>query len=119
MEKATEQLGFAPQALWITLGTLAALAAVVLLVMQIIRTFRELRNPYLLDAKSVRDKLQNDHERLTKLEQATARQEEDLKLLLRSQIVMMHHTIDGNSIENVKAMQRQMEEYLIFGSMPD
>ena len=116
MENATQRIGFDPRALWITLGTILALGAVSLLAMQLIKLFRELRNPHLLDEKSVREKLQNDHQRLTMLEPSTERQETELKLLLRSQLVMLHHSIDGNSVDNLKAMLRQIEEYLIFGS---
>lgn len=116
MENATSQLGFDPGAVWITLGTLAAIAMTALLVLQLIKIIRELRNPHLLNEKTVREKLQNDHERLTKLEQSTERQEKELKLLLRSQLVMVHHSIDGNSVDNLREMLKQIEEYLIFGS---
>ena len=118
-ENASEKIGFAPDALWITLGTLLALAAIALLVMQLVKIFRELREPRELSEQSVRKKLDSDHARLTNLEQSTARQEEELKLLLRSQIVMLHHSIDGNSVDNLKSMQRQIEEYLIFGVSDD
>ena len=119
MQNAVENIGFDLQDLWIALGTLIALGAVSLLVMQIIKIFRELRSPRLLDEKSVRERLQTDHERLTKLELSTERQETELKLLLRSQLVMLHHSIDGNSVDNLKSMLRQIEEYLIFGSVKD
>ena len=116
MENAVSQLGFDVQALWITLGTIVALGAVSLLVMQLIKLFRELRDPQLLNERTIRDKLQNDHERLSKLEASTERQEKELKLLLRSQLVMVHHSIDGNSVDNLREMLKQIEEYLIFGS---
>ena len=119
MENAVERIGFDPRELWIALGTLIALGAVSLLVMQIIKIFRELRSPRLLDEKSIRERLQTDHERLTKLELSTERQETELKLLLRAQLVMLHHSIDGNSVDNLKSMLRQIEEYLIFGSVKD
>ena len=115
MNEATEKIGFTPDALWITLGTLLALAAAALLIMQLIKIFREIREPRLLDERTVRKKLESDHERLTNLEQSTARQEEELKLLLQAQIVMLHHSIDGNNIDHLKSMQRRIEEYLIFG----
>ena len=119
MEKAVQNIGFDVQSLWITLGTLIALAAVILLVLQLVKIIRELRTPRVLDERTIRDKLQNDHERLTKLEQSTDRQEAELKLLLRAQLVMLHHSIDGNSVDNLKSMLRQIEEYLIFGSIQE
>ncbi len=117
MENAVERVGFDPRSLWITLGTLLALAAAALMILQLVKIFRELRHPRLLDERTVREKLQSDHERLTKLEQSTERQETELKLLLRSQIVMLHHSIDGNSVNNLKAMLKQIEEYLVFGEI--
>ena len=117
MENAVTKIGFDPQALWITFGTLIAIATSALLVMQIIKIFRELRSPRTLDERSIQDKLRNDHERLTRLEQSTERQETELKLLLRSQIVMLHHSIDGNSVNNLKTMLKQIEEYLVFGEI--
>ena len=108
-------LGFAPEALWITLGTLAAIAALALLILQLIRHVRELREPSINDARGLQERLRADHERLSALERSTERQEEELKLILRAQIVIMHHIVDGNGVENLKAMQRQIEEYLVYG----
>ena len=108
-------LGFAPEALWITLGTLAAIAALVLLILQLIRHIRELREPSQNAARGLHERLRTDHDRLSTLEQSTERQEEELKLILRAQIVLMHHIVDGNGVENLKAMQRQIEEYLVYG----
>ena len=119
MENAISRLGFDIQALWITLGTLVGIASITLLALQLVKIVRELRNPRLLDVKTVRENLQNDHERLSKLEESNERQEEELKLLLRSQIVMLHHSIDGNSVNNLKTMLKQIEEYLIFGEVKE
>ena len=119
LDNAVKQLGFDLQSVLITLGTLVAVGAITLLVMQIIKIFRDLRNPKLLDEKSNREKLANDHERLTKLEQSTSRQETELKLLLRSQLVMVHHSIDGNNVDNLKKMLTQIEEYLVFGTVKE
>ena len=108
-------LGFAPEALWITLGTLAAIAALALLILQLIRHVRELREPSLSDARGLQERLRADHERLSTLERSTERQEEELKLILRAQIVIMHHIVDGNGVDNLKAMQHQIEEFLVYG----
>ena len=74
-----------------------------------------MREPYVNDARGLQERLRADHERLTTLERSTERQEEELKLILRAQIVLMHHIVDGNGVENLKAMQRQIEEYLVYG----
>jgi hypothetical protein len=44
---------------------------------------------------------------------------DDLKLILRAQIVIMHHIVDGNGVENLKCMQRQIEEFLVYGRAPE
>ena len=56
-------LGFAPEALWITLGTLAAIAALALLILQLIRHVRELREPSINDARGLQERLRADQDR--------------------------------------------------------
>ena len=116
METALKTLNFGPEALWITLGTLVALAALLLLALQLVSHIRALRQPGLADNHHLHEQLRADHDRLSALERATTRQEEELKLILRAQIVIMHHIVDGNGVENLKAMQRQIEEFLVYGN---
>ena len=116
METAIKTLNFGPEALWITLGTLVAIAALTLLGLQLAKHIRDLRQPGLTDELKLHEQLRSDHDRLSTLERATTRQEEELKLILRAQIVIMHHIVDGNGVENLKAMQRQIEEFLVYGS---
>ena len=115
METAEKTIGFLPEALWITVGTLIALLTISVLVMNAIRLFRELRKPDADEEKSVQAKLRTDHERLTRLETSTQKQEEELQLLLRSNLVIIHHMVDGNSVQGLKDMQKQIEDYLVFG----
>ena len=117
MEDATKTLGFAPDALWITVGTLVAVAAIVLLVMDIIIKGRELRKPKVSDEKTIQQKLANDNERLKDLETITARQDDELKLILRSQMAMIHHMVDGNNTTALKNAQKDIEDYLITGKI--
>ena len=109
METAIKTLNFGPEALWITLGTLVAIAALTLLGLQLAKHIRDLRQPGLTDELKLHEQLRSDHDRLSTLERATTRQEEELKLILRAQIVIMHHIVDGNGVENLKTMQRQIE----------
>ena len=112
-------MGFGPEALWVTFGTLTALAALVLLGLQIAARIREIREPGIKGSREIEKQMREEHGRLCTLEQSTSRQEEELKMILRAQIVMMHHIVDGNGVENLKAMQRQIEEYLVYGRRPD
>ena len=112
-------MGFGPEALWVTFGTLTALAALVLLGLQIAARIREIREPGIKGSREMEKQMREEHGRLCTLEQSTSRQEEELKMILRAQIVMMHHIVDGNGVENLKAMQRQIEEYLVFGRKAD
>ena len=119
MEKATEIIGFTPGALWITIGVLIAVAIIVTLAMDLVIKFRELRKPRVTDERSVQEKLQSDHERLAKLEKTTQKQDKELKLILRSQMAMIHHMIDGNGVQKLKETQSDIEDYLITGKMKD
>ena len=119
MENAVKTIGFGPEALWITLGTLTGLAALLLLGLQIAARIREIREPGITGNREMEKQMREEHGRLCTLEQSTSRQEEELKMILRAQIVMMHHIVDGNGVENLKSMQRQIEEYLVYGRRPD
>ena len=119
MENAVKTIGFGPEALWITLGTLTGLAALLLLGLQIAARIREIREPGIKGNREMEKQMREEHGRLCTLEQSTSRQEEELKMILRAQIVMMHHIVDGNGVENLKSMQRQIEEYLVYGRRPD
>ena len=119
MENVVKTIGFGPEALWITLGTLTGLAALLLLGLQIAARIREIREPGITGNREMEKQMREEHGRLCTLEQSTSRQEEELKMILRAQIVMMHHIVDGNGVENLKSMQRQIEEYLVYGRRPD
>lgn len=115
--KASEILGFAPSALWITLGVLVAVGIIVKLVFDLIIKARELRRPRVHDEQTIQDRLQTDNARLTALEGTTKKQDEELKLILRSQMAMIHHMIDGNNSVKLREAQDDIEEYLISGKI--
>ena len=71
----------------------------------------------MANERTVEEKLRNDNERLNRLENTTMEQEAELKLILRSQIAMIHHMIDGNGIDRLKETQRDIEEFLITGKI--
>lgn len=115
-ERASDILGFAPEALWVTLGVLVAVGIIVKLVFDLIIKGRELRKPKVSDEKTIRDKLRSDHERLCALESTTKKQDEELKLILRSNVAIIHHMIDGNNTDTLKSVQSDIENYLIYGN---
>ena len=115
-ERASDILGFAPEALWVTLGVLVAVGIIVKLVFDLIIKGRELRKTKVSDEKTIRDKLRSDHERLCALESTTKKQDEELKLILRSNVAIIHHMIDGNNTDTLKSVQSDIENYLIYGN---
>lgn len=115
--KATEILGFTPSALWVTLGVLVAVGIIVKLVFDLIIKARELRKPRVNDEQTIHDQLQSDDERLTVLEATTKKQDQELKLILRSQMAMIHHMVDGNNTVKLREAQDDIEEYLISGKI--
>ena len=119
METANKIIGFAPEALWITIGVLIAVGVIVKLGMDLVIKSRELRKPKVNDEKSSQEKLHSYHERLTKLEETTTRQDEELKLILRSQMAIIHHMEDGNGINKLKETREEIEEYLISGKIKE
>ena len=117
MENAGTLIGFTPSMLWVFLGTAIGLGIIGKLVLDLILAYREYRNPMQAGEKSVQEKLRNDHERLTKLEETTEKQDGELKLILRSQMAMIHHMIDGNNTNKLKEMQQDIEDFLITGKI--
>ena len=117
MENASTLIGFTPSMLWVFLGTAIGLGIIGKLVLDLILAYREYRNPMQAGEKSVQEKLRNDHERLTKLEETTEKQDGELKLILRSQMAMIHHMIDGNNTNKLKEMQQDIEDFLITGKI--
>ena len=115
--KATEILGFTPSALWVTLGVLVAVGVIVKLAFDLIIKFKELRKPRVNDEQTIHDQLQSDDERLTVLENTTKKQDQELKLLLRSQMAIIHHMVDGINTVKLKEAQDDIEEYLISGKI--
>ena len=117
MENAGTLIGFTPSMLWVFLGTAIGLGIIGKLILDLILAYREYRNPMQAGEKSVQEKLRNDHERLTKLEETTEKQDGELKLILRSQMAMIHHMIDGNNTNKLKEMQQDIEDFLIAGKI--
>ena len=117
MENAGALIGFSPSMLWVFLGTAIGLGIIGKLVLDLIIAYREYRNPKQAGEKSVQEKLRSDHERLTKLEETTEKQDGELKLILRSQMAMIHHMIDGNNTAKLKETQQDIEDFLITGKI--
>lgn len=115
MEEASKVIGFGPESLWITVGVLLALCAAALLVLNLIKTWRELRKPKVAQGKSVEERLNSDNERLNDLEDVTKKQQTELLLLLRSQVEILHHMVDGNNTVALKQSQKDIENYLMTG----
>lgn len=104
----------------ITFAQLAGLAALVLVlvgayntVMNAVKTYREEKkrkdqpvNSLESKVKEHEEKLKKDHERLNELEEAN-------RIQMRALMAMLHHEIDGNSIEGLKKSYEEIQQYLI------
>lgn len=112
---ASKIIGFTPDALWTTLAVLIGCGIIVKLIMDLVIKFRDLRHPKVANEKTVNDKLARDNDRLNKLEDVTAKQDIELKLILRAQVDIIHHLIDGNGQDGLKQTQRDIEYWLING----
>lgn len=117
MADASKTIGFGPESLWITVGVLLALCAAALLVLNLIKTWKELRKPKVSQEKTVEERLRSDNDRLNELEDTARKQEKELTLILRSQMAMLHHMVDGNNTAALKRSQQDIEEYLMTGRL--
>lgn len=107
--------GINPSMLWVTIVTVMALIIAAVSILTLIKLVKELRGPKVEEQKTIEQKLARDNERLETLEENAAKQDTELKLLLRSQMAMLHHMIDGNGVENLQRVQAEINEYLIYG----
>ena len=112
---ASQVIGFTPGALWVFCGVAVALIVIAVLGMDLLLKYRELKKPKNHSEKTVDDKLRRDNERLTELETTSKRQDEELKLILRAQMDIIHHMADGNGIDGLRKTQKDIEKFLIYG----
>lgn len=117
METATTIIGFTPSMLWVFIGVAIALGIIAKLCMDLVIGYREMKHPKAAGAKSMQEQMRTDHERLEALEVTTKQQDGELKLILRSQMAMIHHMVDGNNTEKLKEMQQDIEDFLITGKI--
>lgn len=116
-EAANQVVGFTPSMLWVFLAVTIALGIIAKLAMDLVIKYREIRKPKVSGEKSTQEKLRNDNDRLTTLEDIIAQQQEELKLLLRGQMNVIHHLVDGNNTQALKDMQKDIEEFLLTGKV--
>lgn len=104
----------------ITFAQLAGLAALVLVlvgayntIMNAVKTYREEKkrkdqpvNSLETKVNEHEEKLKKDYERLNELEDAN-------RIQMRALMAMLHHEIDGNSIEGLKKAYEEIQKYLI------
>ena len=117
MADASKAIGFGPEALWITVGVLVAGAAIALMVLNLIKVWRELRKPKVQEEETMEERLDSGEKRLASLEDLTSKHEKEMTLLLRSQVAILHHMVDGNNTKALKANQEAIEEYLLTGKV--
>lgn len=116
-ETANQIIGFTPSMLWGFLAVAIALGIIAKLAMDLIIKYRELRKPKISGEKSTQEILKSDNDRLTTLEDIIAQQQEELKLLLRGQMDVIHHLVDGNNTQALKDTQKDIEEFLLTGKV--
>ena len=104
----------------ITFAQLAGLAALVLVlvgayntVMNAVKTYREEKkrkdqpvNSLESKVNAHEEKLKKNHERLNELEEAN-------RIQMRALMAMLHHEIDGNSVDGLKKSYDEIQQYLI------
>ena len=122
-EMANKIFGFTPSMLWSALAVIIAVGIIAKLVMDLIIKYRELRKPKVKDEKTIQDKLASDNQRLNKLEETAEKQDKELKLILRSQMAIIHHMVenmdDGEDSTGLKETQKDIETYLITGKIKE
>lgn len=118
--------GIDPNSLWITLLVLFGAVGIYNQVMTAIEHHRKAKKP----EEEVKDKVEKrfetienrldsidtklalDKRRLDSLEQRAEEHEGQMRMLLRAQMAMLHHMIDGNNIAKLQLCYDEIEAYL-------
>lgn len=65
------------------------------------------------EVKDLKDKSLKDYERLNEHEKLLRRIEEDNKELLKSVRLLLRHFESGNSLEEIRGVRKELDEYII------
>ncbi len=57
-------------------------------------------------------KIANDDRRIEALQRRTGRQDEELRLILRAEMAMMSHVLNGNSVDRIQECRDAINDYL-------
>lgn len=62
--------------------------------------------------EKIEEKLDNDNRRIEALQARTGKQDEELRLILRAEMAMMSHIVNGNSIDRIIECRDSINDYL-------
>ena len=77
---------------------------------------QEAREPLMKAEKEVqmlREQTRDMEHRIGHLDRLTDRHDDEMKILLRSQLALLSHQINGNSIDKLKNSMNEITEYLM------
>ena len=64
-------------------------------------------------ADDVATKLDRDNKRIIKLEDSMDKMSNSMKLLMKSNLAVLSHIVDGNNTKDLAAIEKEIHEYLI------
>lgn len=63
--------------------------------------------------EAINTKLTDHETRIVNLEGKTDGHDDEMKLLLKSQLALIRHGVDGNNISGLKESQKDIQDYLV------
>ena len=77
----------------------------------VINMFRNWKKESLITKHE--EAITNHEQRLQKLEQGKTEQDEFIHILCKSQLALLKHSINGNSVDALKEAEKELEKFLI------
>lgn len=104
----------------LTFAQLAGLAALVLVlvgayntIMSAVKTYREEKKRKDQPVSTLENKVNEHDEKLTRHDERLDELEEANRIQMRALMAMLHHAIDGNSVDGLKKSYDEIQQYLI------
>lgn len=94
----------------VVIGAFVALIIAVLSLVSMIRKEKELHDSPI---NNLREQVKDHGKRISALESAENTNVTENKLMMRMQLALIRHAIDGNNIEGLRDMREEVQNYLV------
>lgn len=96
-----------------TLVVLTIVFGFIITTLTLINALRKEKERSARPMTDMRDKVDDHEKRLVKLESAATTNVTENRLMMRMQLALVRHAIDGNNVEGLRDMREEVQNYLV------